>query len=160
MENPIEEAKEKVDEAIENLERVETEVKIDNAEATAQTAIDIALNASSESQNAIDGIRDELIEHEENDEWQRKQIHALMIRMDSLQGELLTLNQSLQNLAPKEPAAEIQPEPEAKIETLSPETMTETSNETKTEALKENADESPEPLLQTVLNPQRKIRLV
>lgn len=164
-ENPIDEAKEQVEEALENLERVEIEQKIDNAESTAHIAVEIANDVSNESREAIENITQELINHEENDEWQRQRIHELMIQMGSLQDELSILKASQNPVAERVMEIEQTPitdqaEPTVPETTISPEMQTETSLETKTELPNENADENPEPVLQTVLNPHRKIRLV
>jgi len=165
-ENPtdsVEEAKEKVEEALDNLETAVIVEKIDDATSIANSAANIALDVSNESRTAIENIKEELVEHEENDEWQRTQIHVLMIQMASLQEELLTLKRSPPIQPQPELSMETQTEIEAPAETITPEsstpeTTTETSSEIKTEPHNESV--VVEPVLQTILNPHRKIRLV
>lgn len=140
--DPVEAAKEEVETALENLEDAVIEQKIDNVQATADVAVDIALGTERGISHVIaevEDVRHELEHHEESDQWLREQVVALSATVTTLQDELSILKASL-----VAPLVEAQVEAqevldEVLTETMTqPETLTETSDITRTEALPES----------------------
>lgn len=162
--DPVETAKEQVETALENLEAAVADEKIANVEVTAEVATDIALEASARAndlEHVVHDITNELISHEDSDQWLREQVVALSATVTTLQDELSILKASL-----VVPLVEAQVEAQEALdevltETMTqPETLTETSDITRTEALPESeavALEAETPALEVV---ERKRRIL
>lgn len=154
----VDAAKEAVEEALETLDDAIVNEHIERVEETASIASDLAQGAALEADRALNetaNIREELITHEESDEWLRQQVVDLSDRMKTLEAELSTLKAS------QIPAPVIQEVPETPIldETITLETPQETLSETKTER-QENVEEESPAVEAQVETRQRKARLL
>jgi chromosome segregation ATPase len=155
----VDDAKERVEEKREELERAESDLEkqeivaqIEHVEAVANSAANIAIDASvNESANsgAISEVKKDLEENEENIEWLRKQVHELTTQTASLRDELSILKAS------QTPVAEVT---EATMDM--PATTTEISSEILTEAPSESVAESPDSEPAPQVPKARKIRMI
>lgn len=155
----VDDAKERVEEKREELERAESDLEkqeiisqIEQVEAVANSAVNIAIGAS-ETETANSGtlgdVKKDLEENEENIEWLRKQVHELTTLTASLQEELSILKASPM------PIAEA-----VEVTTDMPATMTETSSEIKTEVPNESEAEKPDNEPEPPVQKARKIRMI